>query len=84
MTEVEIAASGGGPGPHFHRSISEAFYVLSGTVRLYDGTEWVDGNATSGVQSALAKRNEQLPEESAAAKDAGLTMYFTGVRHFFH
>jgi PKHD-type hydroxylase len=35
---------------------------------LIDAAEWVDGNATSGVQSALAKRNEQLPEESAAAK----------------
>ena len=25
------------PVPHFHRSITESFYVLSGTVRLYDG-----------------------------------------------
>jgi mannose-6-phosphate isomerase-like protein (cupin superfamily) len=32
-----------GPDPHFHRSISESFYVLSGTVRLYDGDKWVDG-----------------------------------------
>lgn len=30
-----------GPDPHFHRSISEQFYVLSGEVRLYDGREWV-------------------------------------------
>lgn len=30
-----------GPDPHFHRSISEQFYVLSGEVRLYDGGEWV-------------------------------------------
>ena len=29
--------------PHFHRAMSEAFFVLSGTVRLYDGTDWVDG-----------------------------------------
>ena len=33
--------------------------------------EWVDGNATSGPQAALAKRNCQLPEESAAAREAG-------------
>lgn len=33
--------------------------------------EWIDGNATSGVQSALAKRNMQLSEDSAAARDAG-------------
>jgi mannose-6-phosphate isomerase-like protein (cupin superfamily) len=30
-----------GPGPHFHRTISESFYVLEGTVRIYDGREWV-------------------------------------------
>ena len=38
---------------------------------IIDAGAWEDGNATSGHQSALAKRNEQLPEESAAAKEAG-------------
>lgn len=38
---------------------------------LIDAAEWIDGNATSGAQSALAKRNEQLPEGSAAARAAG-------------
>ena len=36
-----------------------------------DAADWIDGNATSGTQSALAKRNEQLPEGSAAARFAG-------------
>ncbi|MCA1199496.1 Fe2+-dependent dioxygenase [Sphingomonas sp. R647] len=36
-----------------------------------DAAEWIDGNATSGHQSALAKQNEQLPEDSAAAKAGG-------------
>lgn len=40
----DMAASPGGPDPHFHRTISEAFYVLSGTVRLYDGRVWVDAD----------------------------------------
>ena len=31
-----------GPSPHFHRSISESFYVLSGSVRLHDGRRWLD------------------------------------------
>lgn len=31
-----------GPGPHFHRTMSESFFVLSGTVRIYDGERWVD------------------------------------------
>lgn len=34
-----------GPPAHFHRTISESFFVLSGTVRLYDGSSWVDGTA---------------------------------------
>jgi len=36
---------GGGPGgadPHFHRTISESFFVLSGRVQLFDGQDWVD------------------------------------------
>lgn len=36
-----------------------------------DAESWVDGNATSGAQSALAKRNEQLDEASEAARTAG-------------
>jgi PKHD-type hydroxylase len=38
---------------------------------IVDAGDWADGNATSGPQSALAKRNEQLPEDSAAAREAG-------------
>jgi PKHD-type hydroxylase len=38
---------------------------------IIDAADWVDGNVTSGHQSALAKRNMQLPEEGAAAKEAG-------------
>lgn len=38
---------------------------------IIDAAEWIDGNATSGHQSALAKQNEQLPEDSAAAREAG-------------
>ena len=30
-----------GPDPHFHRAITESFYVLEGSVRLYDGNGWV-------------------------------------------
>lgn len=33
--------------------------------------EWTDGNATSGHQSALAKRNRQLNETSPEARQAG-------------
>ena len=36
-----------------------------------DAAAWEDGNATAGPQSALAKRNLQLPETSDAARTAG-------------
>jgi mannose-6-phosphate isomerase-like protein (cupin superfamily) len=32
----------GGPDPHFHRRISESFFILSGTVQVHDGTGWHD------------------------------------------
>ena len=31
-----------GPSPHFHRSISESFYILTGSVRIYDGDRWIE------------------------------------------
>ena len=38
----DMAAAPSGPKPHVHRSMSEAFYVLEGTVALFDGTGWTD------------------------------------------
>ena len=38
----EMGPEPSGPGPHFHRTMSESFFVLSGTVRIYQGTQWVD------------------------------------------
>jgi len=43
LYRVELPPAAGGPGPHFHRAVSEAFFVLSGTMRLYNGTDWIDG-----------------------------------------
>jgi mannose-6-phosphate isomerase-like protein (cupin superfamily) len=31
-----------GPAAHFHRTITESFYVLDGIVRVYDGKDWSD------------------------------------------
>ncbi|GGD30380.1 cupin domain-containing protein [Nocardioides daphniae] len=36
----DMGAEAGGAEPHFHRTISESFFVLSGTVQLFDGTSW--------------------------------------------
>jgi mannose-6-phosphate isomerase-like protein (cupin superfamily) len=37
-----FAPNRSGPDPHFHRTISESFFVLSGVVSLYDGNGWRD------------------------------------------
>jgi mannose-6-phosphate isomerase-like protein (cupin superfamily) len=38
----EMGSAASGPAPHFHRTLTESFYVLSGTVRIYDGRDWVE------------------------------------------
>ncbi|GLW11898.1 cupin [Microtetraspora sp. NBRC 13810] len=42
MYRYEMGPEAGGPGPHFHRTMSESFYVLTGTIKIYDGSRWVD------------------------------------------
>jgi len=39
--------------------------------RVMDGCVWEDGRSTAGAQSALAKRNEQLPPDSEVARLLG-------------
>jgi len=29
-----------GPNPHFHRTMSESFFILDGSLRIYNGEEW--------------------------------------------
>ena len=45
LYRLEMGPAPGGPGPHFHRTISESFYILAGTVRIYDGRGWIDTKA---------------------------------------
>lgn len=48
---------------------------------MLDTADWVDGNATSGAQSALAKRNRQLPEGSPVARTVGDAIQDALARH---
>lgn len=43
LYRVVMGARSGGPKTHYHKTISESFYVLDGTLRLYDGTQWIEG-----------------------------------------
>lgn len=38
----EMEAGQSGPDPHFHRALTESFYVLTGTVAIFDGRRWID------------------------------------------
>lgn len=76
----------GGPGPHFHRTISESFFVLTGTVRLYNGADWIE--ATSGdylyVPPGGIHAFENVPGEPASmlllfAPGAPREGYFEGL-----
>lgn len=42
LYRVDFSGPPWGADPHFHTTFSESFYILSGTVQLYDGRDWVD------------------------------------------
>ena len=42
LYRVMMKPKAGGPSTHFHRTISESFFILDGTVRLYNGEKWID------------------------------------------
>lgn len=86
LYRVDMGPESGGPATHFHRSMSEAFFILSGTMRLFDGRRWVD--ATSGdhlyvpVGGLHAFRNESGEPASMLmlfAPGAPREGYFEGV-----
>ena len=60
LYRVDLAPHAGGPGPHFHRAMSEAFFVLSGAMKLYDG-----GRAPNPrrVRIFLAEKHVTIPTE---------------------
>jgi quercetin dioxygenase-like cupin family protein len=41
----EMPPAVGGPACHYHRTMSESFYILSGEVTVYDGTGWKPARA---------------------------------------
>jgi len=41
----DFGSARSGPDPHFHRAITESFYILSGVVSLNNGEGWTDHGA---------------------------------------
>ena len=38
----DFSAARSGPDTHFHKSISESFFILHGTVKLFNGEKWTE------------------------------------------
>jgi mannose-6-phosphate isomerase-like protein (cupin superfamily) len=43
LYKVQMGPNSPGPSTHFHRTISESFFILSGEVDLFDGEQWITG-----------------------------------------
>jgi mannose-6-phosphate isomerase-like protein (cupin superfamily) len=85
----EMGPKRSGPGPHFHRTIAESFYTLSGTIQIYDGRRWVDTKSGDFVHAPIGAihgfRNESGEPASMLihfAPGAPREEYFEGLARF--
>ena len=42
LFRYDMEPRAGGPAAHVHRTFTESFFVLAGTVRVYDGRAWAE------------------------------------------
>ena len=87
LYQWNMNANVSGPDPHFHKTISESFYILSGTVRLYNGTEWIDADQgdflfvpEGGVHAFKNESGEPASMLLLFAPGAPREGYFEGLR----
>ena len=80
-----------GPGPHFHKRVSESFYVLSGSVRLYDGRQWADAGPgdflfvpEGGIHGFRNDSGEPASMLLLFAPGAPREGYFESLAHWAH
>lgn len=91
LYRIDMSATPSGPTTHFHRTISESFFILSGTVRLFDGAAWIDARAGDflyvPVGGLHAFRNESGEPASLLlqfAPGAPREAYFEGLPELGH
>jgi len=82
----EMGRDPGGPDKHFHRTIAESFFILTGKVRIFDGEGWIDCEPGDFVHVPIggvhAFRNEHGPASMLLhfAPGAPREGYFEGLR----
>ena len=76
-----------GPATHFHRTISESFFILAGEVRLYDGRSWTTAGAgdflfvpEGGLHAFRNDSSEPASMLILFAPGAPREGYFEGIR----
>ncbi|MFG3510482.1 cupin domain-containing protein [Streptomyces sp. NPDC047821] len=43
LYRADLAPRSAGAKPHFHKAMSESFYILSGELALFNGEKWITG-----------------------------------------
>ncbi|KUN09630.1 cupin [Streptomyces yokosukanensis] len=89
LYRVDMGPKAPGARTHFHRAISESFYVLSGEVRLYDGSDWLTGRQgdflyvpAGGLHAFKNDTDEPLSMLTLFAPGAPREEYFERVAEF--
>ena len=61
LFQWNMSAAVGGAGAHYHRTFTESFYVLSGSVKLFDGARLGPG-VRRRLPVRAGARHPRLPE----------------------
>ncbi len=90
LTRWDMGPEPSGPAPHFHRTMSESFFVLSGAVRILDGRDWVETAAgdfcfvpEGGIHGFRNESGEAASMLILFAPGAPRERYFEGLVEMF-
>lgn len=88
LYHVVDLAPGAGTGTHFHKSMSESFFVTDGSLRVYDGAKWRDATKgdflhvpPGGLHSFYNESDEPTSFLMLFTPGAPREEYFEGVGH---
>ena len=70
LFEWNMPAGKGGAEPHFHKTISESFFITEGRVRLFDGAK----TPSSALRCAFFRCRVRLQPSKATATTINMTI----------
>lgn len=88
LYRVRMSPEAAGTRTHFHRTMTESFYVMAGTLRVYDGRRWFDASAgdffhvpPGGLHSFGNESGEPVDFLMLFTPGAAREGYFEGIGH---